>query len=64
MILTLTKHIILITVQVNDKRRMRSNRRERRPVVYTNETWANSHDDILQVERKETYASQHVKVTD
>ena len=45
-------------------RRMRRNRRERRPVVYTNETWANSHDDILQVERKETYASQHVKVTD
>ena len=23
---------------------MRSNRRETRPVVYTNETWANSHD--------------------
>ena len=27
-------------------RRMRRNRRERRLVVYTNETWANSHDDI------------------
>ena len=25
-------------------RRMRRNRRERRPVVYTDETWANSHD--------------------